>query len=104
MTHPFNQKLFLVGMMGTGKTAVGLQFSRKYNLSFYDTDQEIEKMTGCSIPEIFANQGESEFRKMEQTVIDSLLTEESCIISCGGGLCIPDGMIMGGTKNNHVTY
>ena len=50
-------------------------------------------MTGCSIPEIFANQGESEFRKMEQTVIDSLLTEKSCIISCGGGLCIPEGMM-----------
>ncbi|MBP52327.1 MAG: shikimate kinase [Opitutae bacterium] len=93
MTNPFNQKLFLVGMMGSGKTEVGLQFSRKYNLSFFDTDQEIEKMAGCSITEIFANQGESEFRKMEQAVIDSILTKESCIISCGGGLCIPEGMM-----------
>lgn len=92
-SSPFPQKLFLVGMMGTGKSKVGLQFSKRFNLSFYDIDNEIEKMTGLSIPEIFAKHGENEFRKMERSFVDSHLPKENCVVSCGGGLCIPEGML-----------
>tara|TARA_B100002019_G_scaffold81411_1_gene70288 strand:- start:203 stop:736 length:534 start_codon:yes stop_codon:yes gene_type:complete len=88
-----NKNLYLIGFMGTGKSVVGQLAAKKLNLSFLDSDQEIEKKYGKSINQIFASLGENAFRKMEKEFIKSGHPKSNCLISCGGGLPIQDGMI-----------
>ena len=81
-----NQKnIFLIGLMGTGKTTVGRQLSRKLNMDFYDSDRVIEQRTGADIPLIFEKEGEEGFRKREAEVIDELTQKENIILATGGG-------------------
>ena len=64
-----NRKLFLIGPMGSGKSAVGRRLAGILGLSFYDSDDEIEARTGVDISYIFEKEGESGFRKRESVVI-----------------------------------
>ncbi len=81
-----NQKnIFLIGLMGTGKTTVGRQLSRKLKMDFYDSDRVIEQRTGADIPLIFEKEGEEGFRKREAEVIDELTQKENIILATGGG-------------------
>ena len=89
----YNKKLFLVGMMGTGKSTVGKLIAKKINLQFLDTDLWIEKKNDSSVENIFQNHGESHFRHLEKNLVECQLPEEPCVVSCGGGLCIADGMM-----------
>lgn len=75
----------LVGMMGSGKSAVGTALARRLNVPFRDSDAEIEKAATRSIAEIFARDGEEFFRKREAEVIERLLKAEPGILSTGGG-------------------
>ncbi len=81
----------LVGMMGSGKTALGRQLAQRLNLPFLDTDAEIEKATGMRISHIFEEQGEAAFRGYERTKIAKLLAGEPCVLSTGGGAILDDG-------------
>jgi len=79
--------LYFVGMMGSGKTAVGDIVARRMgSYNFLDTDQIIEKATGMTIPEIFEAEGEEGFRKVESQVLDSVHSFVRCVVSTGGGL------------------
>jgi len=75
----------LVGMMGAGKSAVGMALSKRLGVMFRDSDAEIEQAAACSIAEIFARDGETFFRAREAEVIARLLREAPAIISTGGG-------------------
>lgn len=77
--------VFLIGPMGSGKTAVGKQLARLLHLQFYDSDAEIELRTGVDIPYIFDKEGEPGFREREREVIDSLTQLHDVIIATGGG-------------------
>ena len=77
--------VFLIGPMGSGKTAVGKQLARLLHLQFYDSDAEIEHRTGVDIPYIFEKEGEAGFREREREVIDSLTQLRDVIIATGGG-------------------
>ena len=77
--------VFLIGPMGSGKTAVGKQLARLLHLQFYDSDAEIELRTGVDIPYIFEKEGEPGFREREREVIDSLTQLNDVIIATGGG-------------------
>ena len=77
--------IFLIGLMGTGKTTVGRQLSRKLNMAFYDSDRVVEQQTGADIPLIFEKEGESGFRKREAAVIDELTQKKNIILATGGG-------------------
>lgn len=77
--------IFLIGPMGSGKTAVGRQLARMLGLEFYDSDVEIEARTGVDIPLIFEKEGEAGFRERECEVIDSLTARESIVLATGGG-------------------
>ncbi|WP_116811661.1 shikimate kinase AroK [Steroidobacter cummioxidans] len=77
--------VFLIGPMGSGKTAVGKQLARLLHLHFYDSDAEIEHRTGVDIPYIFEKEGETGFREREREVIDSLTQLQDVIVATGGG-------------------
>ena len=75
----------LVGMMGSGKTAVGRVLAQRLGVAFLDSDAEIERAAHATIPEIFARDGEAFFRDREAEVIGRLLNGPPAIISTGGG-------------------
>lgn len=77
--------LVLVGMMGAGKTTVGRRLAARLNRQFLDSDEEIEKAAQMSIPEIFAQRGEPEFRAGEMRVISRVLKEKDIVLATGGG-------------------
>jgi shikimate kinase len=77
--------IFLIGPMGSGKTAVGRQLARQLRLEFLDSDAEIEHRTGVDIPYIFEKEGEAGFREREREIIDSLTQLSNVVIATGGG-------------------
>ena len=79
-----NKPIVLVGMMGSGKSTVGTRLAKKLRVSFYDTDNLVQEMSGCSIDDIFKYAGEEFFRSKERQVIEELLNLTNCVISTGG--------------------
>ena len=77
--------IFLIGPMGSGKTAVGRQVARLVNLPFVDSDHEIELRTGADIPLIFEREGEAGFRKREREAIAALTAQNGVVLATGGG-------------------
>ena len=78
-------KVFLLGFMGTGKTYWGRIWATQQNLRFFDLDNEIEKHTGLTIPQIFEQHGEDYFREQERERLHSFDKEDHFILSTGGG-------------------
>jgi shikimate kinase len=84
-------KIFLVGPMGAGKSAVGKQLARSLHLKFADSDKEIESRTGVDIPFSFEKEGEEGFRKREASAIDDLTRKDDIVLATGGGaVVLPD--------------
>ena len=77
--------LVLVGMMGAGKTTVGRRLASRLNRQFLDSDEEIEKAAQMTIPEIFEQRGEPEFRAGETRVIARVLKDQGVVLATGGG-------------------
>lgn len=75
----------LVGLPGSGKSTVGRQLARRFNLDFVDSDARIEQRLGCSIREFFEREGEARFREVEAEEIDQLTLKADCVLSTGGG-------------------
>jgi len=89
MKHP--RTIFLVGPMGAGKSAVGRQLARSLQLTFMDSDDEVESRTGVDIPFIFEKEGEAGFRKREAAAINDLTKMDGVVLATGGGAVIdPD--------------
>ncbi|HJU99570.1 MAG TPA: bifunctional shikimate kinase/3-dehydroquinate synthase AroKB [Burkholderiaceae bacterium] len=85
------QNVFLVGLMGAGKTTIGRILARKLGLKFIDSDHEIEARTGASIPWIFEIEGEQSFRRREAEVIRELTAQQGIVLATGGGAILnPD--------------
>src|SRR3954454_20454073 len=79
------RSIVLVGLMGAGKTKIGRRLAVRLNLSFSDSDNEIEAAAGETIEEIFRNRGEAVFRDGERRVIARLLEQPPHILATGGG-------------------
>ena len=79
------ENLVFLGMMGSGKSSIGLQIAKKLKLTFVDIDKEIEKELGISIKKIFETKGENFFRKFEEKITLKKLKLDSVVISLGGG-------------------
>jgi shikimate kinase len=88
MTVAFPENIFLVGLMGAGKSTVGRILARRLSKRFVDTDHEIEKRNGVTIPVIFEIEGEEGFRRREQEVLADLSQEKGLILSTGGGIVL----------------
>jgi shikimate kinase len=80
--------IFLIGPMGSGKSAVGKYLARVLNFPFLDSDHEIELRTGADIPLIFEREGEAGFRHRERETIAELSARERIVLATGGGAVI----------------
>jgi shikimate kinase len=80
--------VYLIGLMGAGKTTIGRSLAKRLGLSFIDTDKEIEARTGVSIPTIFEIEGEEGFRKRETQVLREAAEKSACIVATGGGAAV----------------
>jgi shikimate kinase len=82
------RNVYLIGPMGSGKTAVGRRLAALLGLRFIDSDAEIEKRTGVDIRYIFEKEGETRFRERERDVIAELTALEDVVIATGGGVIL----------------
>jgi len=80
-----SQRIFLIGLMGAGKTTVGRQLAKELGMEFVDSDKEIERRTGANISLIFDIEGEQGFRVREHDVIEELTTRDNIVLATGGG-------------------
>lgn len=78
-------RIFLIGPMGAGKSAVGRALARQLRYAFVDSDQVIEARTGVDIGFIFEKEGEAGFRKREANIIDELTRRDEVVLATGGG-------------------
>ena len=81
-------RAIFVGAPGAGKSTVGRRVAERLHLPFLDTDQAIEARAGMSVSDIFINQGESEFRALEEAIVAESIDASTGIISLGGGALI----------------
>jgi shikimate kinase len=82
--------IYLIGPMGSGKTAVGKQLARMLKVPFYDSDAEVERRTGVDIPFIFEREGEPGFRAREREAIEALVQLEPIVMATGGGAILSE--------------
>lgn len=85
-----NQNLVITGFMGTGKSTVGRIVAEKLGRPFIDTDEEIVRRVGMSIPEMFQRQGEQGFRHVERRMCRFLAAQGGYVISTGGGMLVDE--------------
>jgi shikimate kinase len=80
--------VFLIGMMGAGKSTIGQLLAQKLQYHFFDTDDLIERSAGRKIPEIFANSGELVFRQFEHLVLSEVAAYTNLVVATGGGIVL----------------
>ena len=97
------ENIVFLGMMGSGKTSIGLLISKKLNLQFYDIDQIIEKELEMSISDIFEKKGEKFFRDIEEKTTLKILKKKWIVISLGGGAFI-NKKIREEILKNHLSF
>ena len=97
------ENLIFLGMMGSGKSSVGLLVAKKLKLNFIDIDKEIEKKLGATISKIFEEKGEDFFRKVEEKITLKKLKLYSSVISLGGGAFINEN-IRRAVLQNHISF
>lgn len=86
-------RIYLIGYMGSGKSTVGTGLAKALNLDFIDLDHYIESRNHRTIPDIFARDGEAEFRRLEQKALHEVSEIENIVIATGGGApCFFDNM------------
>ena len=83
-------RLIIIGPMASGKSVVGKKLSKRLDIDFYDTDEEIVKKTGVTISHIFDIEGEDKFRSREMNVFSNLIKKDGCVISTGGGIVLKE--------------
>lgn len=94
MTHPAESRptrVLLVGMMGAGKTTVGRAVAQRLGWVFVDADEELERQTGRSIPDLFRTEGEAAFRAEESRVLaQQIARPEPVVLALGGGAVVAE--------------
>lgn len=80
--------VYLIGMPGSGKTAVGRALARRTGLPFVDLDAAIEEAAGLPVPEIFGTHGEPRFRQLEHEALRRVSKGEASVVACGGGVVL----------------
>ena len=96
--------IFLIGMMGAGKTTVGKLLAQQMGKTFIDSDEEIQQRTGVTISHIFDIEGEAGFRQRETTVIQELVKLDNIILATGGGAILSEQNRNALCRNGVVVY
>ena len=96
--------IFLVGPMGAGKTTIGRRLAQALNRDFADSDREIERRTGVSIPLIFEMEGEAGFRAREKAIIADLTRQSGIVLATGGGGVLDPANRLCLTERGFVIY
>lgn len=86
---PISGPIWLLGMMGAGKSSVGRALAARLGLPFLDTDAEIERVAGCSVSEIFRREGEARFREREREAVRGALGRRAVVALGGGAVAQP---------------
>jgi shikimate kinase len=95
--------IFLIGMMGSGKSSLAVALATALKVPVYDTDLEIEKLTSYSVSELFSEFGEAYFREQEKALIEKL-PEQAAVVACGGGLPCYGELMDTLLQRGHVIY
>ena len=85
-----SNNLILIGMMGSGKTTMARSLARHLGKTFVDSDEEITKRTGVTIPHIFDIEGEAGFRQRETAAIQEIMSRENIVLATGGGAVLAE--------------
>ena len=99
-----NNNLVLLGMMGSGKSTIGLLLSKRLNTNFFDIDKIIEREHNMKVNEIFEKKGEKFFRSLEEKITLSALKSKNSIISLGGGSWLNEKIRKETNINNNVSF
>ena len=99
-----NNNLVLLGMMGSGKSTIGLLLSKRLNTNFFDIDKIIEREQNMKVNEIFEKKGEKFFRSLEEKITLSALKSKNSIISLGGGSWLNEKIRKETNINNNVSF
>ena len=99
-----NNNLVLLGMMGSGKSTIGLSLSKRLNTNFFDIDKIIEREQNMKVNEIFEKKGEKFFRSLEEKITLSALKSKNSIISLGGGSWLNEKIRKETNINNNVSF
>ena len=92
LTTPKAPRAVLVGLPGSGKSTIGRRLAKALGVELLDTDAAIEQQTGRTIADIFATDGEQEFRRLEEAVVRAALAEHDGVLSLGGGAVTTPGV------------
>ena len=87
------KNIYLVGFMATGKSSAGRMLAQRLKRDFVDMDALIESLEGMTIAQIFKTKGEPYFRRLEKETISDLAQKKDLVVSCGGGVFVPDDNI-----------
>ena len=98
-----SKNIVFVGMMGSGKSTIGLLLSKKLKKSFFDIDTYIEKELGKKISTIFKEKGETFFREYEEKITLKILQKKNIVISIGGGAFLNKNIRLEVLKN-HISF
>ena len=96
--------VYLVGLMGSGKTSIGKILAKRMGMNFIDLDNEIIKDQQCSISEIFDRFGEEKFRHLENEKLLSTVEIDNCVISTGGGIIMDQDNIKIMVENGSIIH
>ena len=99
-----NNNLVLLGMMGSGKSTIGLSLSKRLNTNFFDIDKIIEREQNMRVNEIFEKKGEKFFRSLEEKITLNVLKSKNSIISLGGGSWLNEKIRKETNINNNVSF
>jgi shikimate kinase len=98
------ENIYLIGLMGAGKTTIGKQLAKSMQWPFYDSDKAIEESTGVDIPTIFEFEGEAGFRRRERKMLQELTGLKNIVLATGGGAILDEENRQALRANGFIVY
>ena len=96
------KNIFLIGFMGTGKSTIARNMTRKYHMEILEMDETIVEREGMSIPDIFSKKGEMYFRDLETELLKELQEKDNMVVSCGGGVVLREQNVESMKKSGYI--